>query len=132
MYGSRATSQITPIESPWACFYGPNGAADQVLRVGRFGGIGRLFRRFGGWKQGDGRNSELNCRADGFHEQIDRKPLDAGHRGDRLAAFFAFVHKQRQNQVVGAQPLLGHEPARPIVAPQSPQPRLRILAPGRR
>ena len=66
-------------------FDGANGAADQVLGVERFGAGLVAPAGLGIGKQRDTGMVELRRPLRGAHRFVDRKPFDAGHRGDRGA-----------------------------------------------
>ncbi len=51
---------------------------------------------------------------------VDREPLDARHRGDRLTRLVAVHDEERPDQVVGREHVLAHHPPRPVGAAVAP------------
>ena len=96
--------------------------ADQIFRIERFAAVLVAQLRIGVGEQREARDVEL-CGALGLaHRLIDREPLDARHRGDRLARVRALDDEQRPDQVVGGEHVLAHHAPRPFglaVAPHA-------------
>ncbi len=68
------------------------------------------------------RDAEL-CRALGLLDgEVDGQAEDAGHGGDLLAAVLAVDDEDRPDQVVDGQPVLLHQPARPVGLAHAAQP----------
>ena len=95
-------------------FDGADGAADEIIGIERFR-TGRIAQaRLGIGKQSEAGDRQLRralCRA---HRLVNRKPLDAGHRGDRQAGLAAVDDEQRPDQVVGGEHVFAHQPPRPF------------------
>ena len=102
-----------------------DAVADEVFGIERFVAVGRLFRRVGGRKEGDGGNAQLGRLAHRRRQQVDRQPLDAGHRRDRRPLARAVVHEHGPNQIVDAEPILRHQSPRPRRPPITPHARRR-------
>ena len=94
---------------------GAHGTAHQVIRIGRFAGVGRLQFGSDRGEQGDGRNAEIARFADGVDQSVERITDDAGHRADRHALTVAFGDENRPDQVVGGEPAFRHQAPRPRV-----------------
>ena len=80
-------------------------------------------------KQRHRRDAQLDRLSATGQQQVDRQPLDAGHRCDRLAPVLAVQHEHRQDQVVGRQPVLGHQPAGPGIGAVAAGPHAQIELP---
>ena len=109
----------------------PDRPADQVVGIERLARVGGLQLLGDRREYGDGGDAELLRRADRIDQQVDREPLDAGHRGDRLAARLALDDEHRPDQVIDAEAMLGHQPARPGALPVAPQSGARVTADAR-
>ncbi len=108
--------------------HGAHGPADEVLPVQRFVAVGRLAFRRCGRKQSDGRDAQVARLLHGFHEQIERQPIDARHRGHRRALLRSFLNEDRPDEIVGTEAILGDETAQPGMPAIAPRPGLGILA----
>ena len=92
----------------------PNGATDQVVRIERLAALLVAPRGIGIREQRDARDGELGRPFGVPHRLIDRKPLDARHRGNRDPRFGPVNQEQRPDQIVGGQEILAHQPPRPL------------------
>ena len=71
---------------------------------------------------GQSPESEIHQRFALARELIDRQPLDARHRADRLALPGPLDHEDGVDQRFGAQVGFAHEPPRELVAPHAAHP----------
>ena len=95
----------------------PCRGADEIVWVERFR-PGRVAKpRVGVGKQrngGDAKVGGATCRID---RNVDRQPVDAGHRWDRLAHGVAGDDEDRPDQVVDRERRFAHQPSRPVGFP---------------
>ena len=112
-------------------FDGADGAADEVVRVQRFGTVVVAAARLGIGKQRQAGNIELRRAFGRAHRFVDRKPVDAGHRVHRRAHLGAVDQEQRPDQVVGGEHVFAHHAARPLGAAIAPRPDRQVELVGR-
>ena len=79
---------------------GAHRFADEVFRIGGFGAFLVAQRRLGIGKQRDAGDVQLHRALGVAHRLVDRKPVDAGHRGNRRPLVGAVDHEQRPDQVI--------------------------------
>ena len=104
--------------------YGAHRLAHQVLRVQGLAGVRGLERIVGIGKDGNHRYSQFLGLADGIGNSVDRQPVDPRHGGHGLTYARTVGDKERPYQIVGAQGVFRHQPARPGVAPVAAHARL--------
>ena len=98
----------------------PHGAADEIVGIGRMGGVLRLEPRLHHWKQCDGRNSQLPGLVGRLHHAIDRQPFharQARHGQTRLVV----MDKERPDQVSRRERRFADHPPEPGMLPVPPE-----------
>ncbi len=86
-----------------------NGARHQTIRVERLFRTQAFQTRINDGEQRQSRNAQSHAILSHRQQQIDRKPLDAGHGTHRFTPVLAIQNKHRINQIIGRECVLTHQ-----------------------
>ena len=93
-----------------------HGARNETFGIRGFAAIRSLERRLDRRKQRQHRHAQFHALLGDFHQQIDGRALDAGHRRHGLPHIRAFDDEHRINEVVGREEVFAHQTAREVIA----------------